>query len=128
MEAALAAASRVTPHERTALKFWNVWIVGKFWWIWGANALLAALVLHVFVKGLIVGYVSSDNMIPWSGILLVAAVIVGGSLWLRSGNHPSLAMFPLLIALIPAVLTVIGVLLWAALYFLVFAFGHGRVN
>ena len=110
------------------MKFWNVWVAARFWWFWGANALPAAIVLNVFLKGLVQGYVSSDNMIPWAGILFLAAAVVGGSLWLRAEDHPNLAMFPLLIALVPTVLAVVGALLFGALYFLLFAFGHGRVN
>jgi hypothetical protein len=110
------------------MKLWWFWTVAKFWWFWSFAVIIAAVVLWVFFAGLVSGYVSTSNLLPWCGILLVVAAIVGGSVWLRLADHPNFAALTVLIPLVPLVLCVAGSLLFGAFYFLLFFFGHGRMN
>ena len=51
-----------------------------FWFIWGFDALIAAIFLFFFFWGLADGSVSSFNIVLWLGILAGLAGILGGSL------------------------------------------------
>ena len=82
-----------------------------FWLPWGIDALIAAVALCFFVVGLADGSVSSFNMGLWMLIFFCLALVVGGSIWLRStGNHGIAIALQLLLA-IPGAL--VGFLLLA---------------
>ena len=58
----------------------------KFWFPWGIDAVIAAIVVFFFLWGLADGSVSSFNMGLWVVILGALAALVGGSLWLKSNG------------------------------------------
>jgi len=76
----------------------------KFWFPWAINVVIAIIVLYFFLVGLADGSVSSFNIGLWLLILLGLGSILGGSLWLKTAGHPTLAMVPLLILTIPGLL------------------------
>jgi hypothetical protein len=108
------------------------WTLTKFWWLWSANALAAALVVFAFVLGWMHETITAPNIPAWCGILAAVLAIVGGSLWLRSRQRADLAVFSLLIIPLPSLLWAASGFLLGILYLVVsiFAhlFGHGRVN
>lgn len=76
----------------------------KFWILWGLDAVITLVVLYFFVWGLFDGSVSSFNIGLWAVILLVIGGIMGGSLLLRSANHPILGALVLAILAVPGLL------------------------
>jgi len=78
-----------------------------FWILWTFNALMALIPVYFFFVGLGDGTVSSNNMGIWLLLLLVVAVVIGGSLWLRSANQINLAKGLLIVAAIPGVIAII---------------------
>jgi hypothetical protein len=76
----------------------------KFWIPWTIDALIASVVLYFFFVGLIDGSVSSFNIGLWLMILFGLAIVVGGSLWLKSADHPGLSTALLLILAVPGVI------------------------
>ena len=76
----------------------------KFWMLWGWDALIAAVFVYFFLAGLADGSVSSFNMGLWLVTLGVLAVVMLGSLVLRSSNRIVLAVTLLLVLAIPGVL------------------------
>ncbi len=110
------------------MKTWSDWSATNFWWFWGASAVIGAVAFCFFASLCTRGVVSSANLLPWCAILLVLAGVIGGSLWLRSTGHEKTAVLPLLALIVPVILTLVGTLLFSAFYFLVFAFGNGRMN
>ena len=81
--------------------------MNTFWILWSFNALMALVPLYFFFVGLADGSISSSNMIYWVLILLVVAVVVGGTLWLRSMNLLPLAKGILMVATVPGVIAII---------------------
>ena len=77
------------------------WRQRAFWLFWGVDAVVAAVVGFFFVWGVMDGSVSSFNIMLWLGLLTLAAVVVGGSLALRSAGHSAAAFGLLLILAIP---------------------------
>jgi hypothetical protein len=75
-----------------------------FWVLWGFDAIITLVILYFFFIGLADGSVSSFNMGLWVFILLVLAAIMGGSLWLKSTNHMTLAKVLLMLLAIPGLL------------------------
>jgi hypothetical protein len=75
-----------------------------FWILWGFDGIITLVVLYFFMVGLSDGSVSSFNMGLWMIILLILAGIMGGSLWLKSANHMTLAKVLLLLLAIPGLL------------------------
>jgi hypothetical protein len=69
-----------------------------FWFLWGFDALIAAVVVFFFLWGLADGTVSSFNILLWLGMLAGVGGIVGGSLWLERAGRAR-AAFPLLMVL-----------------------------
>lgn len=110
------------------MKTWSDWSVAHFWWFWGASALIGVSALWVFTSLCARGVVSSDNLLPWCAMLFVLAGVIGGSLWLRSAGREQLAALPLLLLIVPLVVTLVGTLAFAAFYFLLFISGNGRMN
>lgn len=53
--------------------FW-AWTVGKFWWLWSANALAAVLVVFAFILGWKHESITAPNIPGWCGILAFVAV------------------------------------------------------
>jgi len=76
----------------------------KFWFPWAIDVVIAIIVLYFFLVGLADGSVSSFNIGLWLLILLGLGSILGGSLWLKTAGHPTLAMVLLLILAIPGLL------------------------
>lgn len=91
-----------------------------FWILWGIDALIALIALYFFFIGLVDGSVSSFNMGIWSLLLIGLAVIVFGSLWLKSVNQLGLAKGLLSILAIPGILY--------ALFILMIIIGNPRWN
>lgn len=92
----------------------------RFWFLWGIDALIAAIILYFFFAGLADGSVSMFNIGLWLAIIAALAGVVGGSLWLRSTGRRSLASIVLLILAVPGVLF--------ALFFVVLILSHPRWN
>ena len=78
-----------------------------FWILWSFNALMALIPLYFFFVGLADGSVSARNGWMWLLILLIVAVVVGGSLYLKSVNQLALAKGMLILAAIPGLLAVL---------------------
>ncbi|HUR30717.1 MAG TPA: hypothetical protein VMZ69_04750 [Saprospiraceae bacterium] len=78
-----------------------------FWVLWTFNALMALIPIYFFFVGLGDGSISASNMIYWVLILLVVAVVVGGTLWLRSMNLMPLARGILYVAAVPGIFALI---------------------
>ena len=94
--------------------------MNTFWILWGFNALMALIPIYFFFVGLADGSISSSNMIYWVLILLVVAVVVGGTLWLKSMNMLPLAKGVLWVAAVPGV--------FAIIFFAVILIGKPRWN
>ena len=82
-----------------------------FWTLWAIDACVAAAALFFFVWGLADGSVSSFNIGLWMALLGAVAVIVGGSVWLKSAGLKGLAIALLLVLAVPAVLYALFILL-----------------
>jgi len=91
-----------------------------FRFVWGVDALIAAIFVGFFFWGLADGTVSSFNIVLWLGILAGLAGILGGSHRLQSKGHTRPAVGLLLILAIPGFL---GVLFFLAVLIL-----HPRWN
>ena len=78
-----------------------------FWLLWSFNALMALIPIYFFFVGLNDGSVSAANMGYWIMILLVVALVIGGSLLLRNANQMRLAKGLLIVAAIPGVIAII---------------------
>jgi len=91
-----------------------------FRFVWGVDALIAAIFVGFFFWGLADGTVSSFNIVLWLGILAGLAGILGGSHRLESKGYTRPAMGLLLILAIPGFL---GVLFFLAVLIL-----HPRWN
>jgi hypothetical protein len=78
--------------------------------LWAVDAIAAIVVLYFFIIGLADGTVSSFNGGLWFLILAVLATVMFGSLWLKSNQHPSLAIALLLVLAIPAFLYLLFIL------------------
>ena len=72
--------------------------------LWGIDALASMVVIYFFFVGLADGTVSSRNMGLWLVILLILGGVLLGSLWLRSHQHPTLAVITLCIITVPSLL------------------------
>lgn len=71
-----------------------------FWISWGIDAVTALVFVYFFFAGLADGTVSSFNILLWLLILGIAALVVGGSLALRSRGRIAPAM---ILVVVPAV-------------------------
>jgi len=91
-----------------------------FRFLWGVDALIAAIFVGFFFWGLADGTVSSFNIVLWLGILAGLAGILGGSHRLQSKGYTRPAMGLLLILAIPGFLGV--------LFFLAVPILHPRWN
>lgn len=90
----------------------------KIFWLIDATA--ALIILYFFFIGLADGTVSSRNAGLWTMIVLALAGILGGSIWCKTHGYSLPAYGLLLILVLPA--------LFYLLYFLIVAFGGGRMN
>jgi len=70
--------------------------------VWFMDAIGTLVVLYFFFVGLADGTVSERNMGQWSLILLLCAAVLGGSYWLRTHNHPGLALLVTFVLGLPA--------------------------
>ena len=91
-----------------------------FWFLWGFDAIIALVVIYFFFIGLADGSVSSFNMGLWLVILLVLAVLMLGSLWLKSHERIGLAKIFLSFLVVPAMLYL--------LFMVLMIFGKQRWN
>lgn len=76
----------------------------SFWLLWSLAAVVGAVVLFFFVWGLMDNSVSADNIGLWFLMLGVVAVVLLGSLWLRSMEKMLLAKGLLWILVTPGLL------------------------
>ena len=83
----------------------------RFWIPWTIDVLAGALILFYFFSGLVTGSVSSFNIGIWIVILAALAIVLGGSLLLRSIGRPGLGLVLLMVLAVPAVLCVIFLLI-----------------
>lgn len=86
------------------MKFW-------FWFLWSIDAVIAAVALYFFFSLAAGGRVESFNILPWLAILAALAIVVGGSIWLRSAGQHALAIILLLLLAIPGALFALFLLL-----------------
>lgn len=91
-----------------------------FWILWGIDAVVALIALYFFFVGLGDGSVSSFNGTMWMGLLAGLAVVLLGSLWLKSHDYLLLAKILLAVVAVPA--TLYGLMI------LTMVFGGGRWN
>lgn len=75
-----------------------------FWILWGFDAIIALVVLYFFFVGLADGSVSSFNMGLWLTLLAVVAIVLWGSLWLKSHGRIGFAKGVLSILAVPGFL------------------------
>jgi len=75
-----------------------------FWVLWGFDALICAIVLVFFFLGTAKGWVSSFNIGIWVAILAALAVVVCGSLWLKTLGYSILGVILLLVLAVPGLL------------------------
>ena len=75
-----------------------------FWILWIFNAIMSLVPIYFFFVGLNDGSVSSRNMGIWLILLLIVAIVLGGSFLLKAANQLALAKILLIIAAIPGVL------------------------
>jgi hypothetical protein len=78
-----------------------------FWVAWALDALIGAIAVFFFFVGLADGSVSSFNIVLWIVLLLAVAVVVGGSLFLRSIGYTRLALALVWLPAIPGFLAVL---------------------
>ena len=76
----------------------------KFWLPWTIDAVVAAIALFFFFWGLADGTVSSFNAGIWTVLLGSLAVVVGGSLWLKSTGRRALGIALALLLAVPGFL------------------------
>jgi len=87
---------------------------------WAFDAIVAATVAYFFLVGLEDGSVSSFNAGIWSALLIVVALSVGGSLWLRRVGRHGLAWLLLAVLGLPGLVY--------ALFLVVVLMTHSRWN
>ena len=75
-----------------------------FWTLWALNAVIGAIALFFFFWGLADGSVSSFNIGLWMTILAALAVVIGGSLWLKSSGRRRLGVSLLMVFALPGLL------------------------
>jgi hypothetical protein len=78
-----------------------------FWFLWGFDALIAAIFVFFFFWGLADGTVSAFNIVLWLAILAGLAAILGGGWTLHARGHRRAAKGVLLILAIPGFLGVL---------------------
>ncbi len=76
----------------------------RFWIPWAVDAIIAVIFVCFFIIGLGDGSVSSFNMALWLTILGGLALVLFGSLKLRSAGQPGLALALVLSLAIPGIL------------------------
>lgn len=82
-----------------------------FWILWGFDALIALVVVYYFFMGLLDGSVSSYNALIWAILLIVVALVMLGSLWLKSINQLLIAKILLWVFATPGILGILYVLM-----------------
>lgn len=82
-----------------------------FWILWGFDALITIVFLYFFFIGLADGSVSAFNMKIWALLLIGLAVVMLGSLWLKSINQMFMAKSLLSVLAIPGVLYLLFILM-----------------
>jgi drug/metabolite transporter (DMT)-like permease len=78
-----------------------------FWMLWIFNALVALVPVYFFFVGLNDGSITSKNIGLWFLILAVVALVIGGTLYLKSNNQIGFAKGVLMVAAIPGLLALI---------------------
>ena len=92
----------------------------KFWLPWTIDAIVAAIALYFFCWGLLDGTVSSRNAGIWAMLLAALAIVVGGSLWLKSTGRRGLGIALALVLAVPGFLV--------GLFFLALIIANPRWN
>lgn len=82
-----------------------------FWILWGFDALIALVVVYFFIVGLLDGSVSSYNLLIWGILLVVVALVMLGSLWLKSIHQLLIAKILLWLFATPGILAILYVLM-----------------
>ena len=70
--------------------------------LWCIDALSTLVILYFLFVGLADGTVNERNMGIWLLLVTVCASVLGGSYWLRTHQHPSLAVVVTAILALPA--------------------------
>ncbi|MEO6131684.1 MAG: osmoprotectant transporter permease [Saprospiraceae bacterium] len=78
-----------------------------FWILWIFNALICLVPVYFFFAGLNDGTITSRNIGLWFLILLIVAVVLGGSYLLKAANQLTLARLLLIFAAIPGICVVL---------------------
>lgn len=91
-----------------------------FWILWGIDAFIALIAVYFLLIGLIDGSVSSFNAGIWTAAMAALAVILLGSLWLKSHNLLFWTKALLLVLAIPGFLY--------GLFVLMMIIGKPRMN
>jgi hypothetical protein len=91
-----------------------------FWTLWAFDLIIALVAVYFFFMGLLDGSVSSFNLRIWALLLLGLALVIFGSLWLKSKEQMLVAKLLLGILAIPGMLYV--------LFFLFVLIGKPRWN
>lgn len=82
-----------------------------FWILWIFNALVALVPVYFFFVGLGDGSITSRNIGMWAIILLIVALILGGTMFLKSQNQLTIAKGILIVTAIPGVLALLYMLI-----------------
>lgn len=85
-----------------------------FWIPWCIDVIVTLIFVYFFFVGLGDGSVSSFNIVLWLVILVGLAIVLGGSLALRSAARNGLATLLVTVLAVPSVL--IGLLFLALLF------------
>jgi uncharacterized membrane protein len=88
--------------------------------MWGLDAVASLIIIYFFIEGLGDNTVSRRNADIWMLLLGSIAVIMLGSIWLRTHHYNVPANLLLLVILIPGLLVL--------LYLLIALLGKGRWN
>ena len=82
-----------------------------FWILWIFNALVALVPVYFFFVGLGDGSITSRNIGMWAIILLIVALILGGTMFLKTQNQLTIAKGILIVTAIPGVLALLYMLI-----------------
>lgn len=88
--------------------------------LWGIDAIIMIIILYFFFVGMADGSVSSTNMGMWMGIIFGMAVVLLGSILLRTHDFPLLSRGLLAIPAVPG--------LFYLLFLIVVVLSKGKWN
>ena len=70
--------------------------------LWSIDAIGTLVVLYFLFVGFADGTVNERNMGIWSILVIVCVAVLGGSYWLRTNQHPILALVVTAVLALPA--------------------------